>query len=140
MKQKENFEKEIVEIAIIGDRVAINKKGIPVPCSKIKCSDCLLATKSGPCTINLKTWAESECVDPKEFTEEEKAILLAFPKANWAAKDKDGDVYLYTDKPEKSDNCWTIAGVGRECKRVIAKFDAIKWEDDEPTSREEILG
>ena len=88
----------------------------------------------------LKQWAESEYVEPKEFTEEEKAILIALPNANWIARDSDGEVYIYTDKPEKYNSCWVVTGesfcVSMFCN---AKFESVKWEDSEPTSREEIL-
>lgn len=141
MKNKEKFAKEIVEIAVNGFEIAVDKKSNLTTCHSIKCTDCSFFGKHGSCYDRLKQWAESEYVEPKVFTEEEKAILIALPKINWVARDRIGKIFLYTHKPAKSLDFWTETDGDFIDISVFsdAKFSAIKWEDSEPTRREEIL-
>ena len=101
MKNKEKFAKEIVEIAINSDSLSVSQDGKMQRCSQSQCKNCIFYAGAGRCCDKRKEWAESEYVAPKVFTEEEKAILRALPKVNWVAKDKNGDVYLFTHQPEK---------------------------------------
>lgn len=140
MKNKEKFAKEIVEIAVNCDEIAVDKNGNLTTCKKISCEDCAFKHLEITCYEQTKQWAESEYVEPKIFTEEEKAILRALPKVNWVARDSNGEVYIYTDKPDKYGRNWVETGesfcVSMFCN---AKFKSVLWEDPEPTSREEIL-
>lgn len=141
MKNKEKFAKEIVEIAINCDEIAVDKNGNLTTCKKISCEDCAFKHTEITCYEQTKKWAESEYVEPKEFTEEEKALLLALPKVNWVARDRNGKIFLYTNKPAKSLDFWAETDGDFIDISVFsdAKFSVIKWEDAEPTSREEIL-
>lgn len=139
MKNKEKFAKEIAEIAIRGNDVAINHDGIPVSCEGLfSCKKCLLQIQSLPCYEALKQWAETEYIEQKVFTKEEKEILKLLQKVNWVAKDKDGSVYFYYEKPCKATQTWDGSGF---CISNFSnvKFESVKWDDPEPTSREEIL-
>ena len=142
MKNKEKFAKEIVEIVINFSNIAVNKNNIPVPCAGFDCKKCALytGTDENRCSTQLKEWAESEYVEPKVFTEDEKAILIALPKINWVARDENGTVYLFVEKPVKKTHVWDTGG---DCICVFefsnAEFKSVLWEDTDPTSREEIL-
>lgn len=142
MKNKEKFAKEIVELAIEDDSLAFDIKNKKVvPCTEIMCTECAFdKTKIGTCYIARREWAESEYVEPKVFTEDEKAILIALPKINWAARDENGTVYLFVEKPVKKTHVWDTEG---DCICVFefsnAEFKSVLWEDSDPTSREEIL-
>lgn len=142
MKNKEKFAKEIVELAIEDDSLAVDIKNKKVvPCTEIRCTECAFdKTKTGNCYIARREWAESEYVEPKEFTEEEKAILIALPKVNWVARDENETIYFFAEKPVKKTYVWDTVG-DSIClvNWSDAKFSAIKWDDAEPTSREEIL-
>lgn len=51
----------------------------------------------------------------------------------WLARDEDGTLYLFTQKPSKMNDRWVgILGTRRgDLPRTM--FPGIKWSDDEPT-------
>lgn len=145
MKNKEKFAKEIFELAINGECLAVDKNNRPTVCTGVNCDNCILytGTGKGACREKLKEWAEAEYIEKKVFTEEEKALLIALSKINWVAKDKNGDVYLYSNKPSKIIQGWGW-DLANGCMIKLqnfsdVKFESVKWEDEEPTSREEVL-
>ena len=146
MKNKIKFAKKIIDAAISGSLLAVTKNGEVTTCYSAQCRhcrDCIFNDAHKCCSELRKEWAEAEYVEPKIFTEEEKALLRALSKINWVAKDRNGEVYLYSNKPSK-----IVQGWGWDLKNGYMiklqnfsdlKFESIKWEDEEPTSREEIL-
>lgn len=75
MLNKEKFAKEIAEIAVNSESIAL-KDNKPIICSKIKCADCGRNSKSGCSGHILTEWANSEYKEPI-LTKEEKAYLSA---------------------------------------------------------------
>lgn len=53
----------------------------------------------------------------------------------WAARDTDGFLYLYTNKPIKKKNAWVVQEYHIGCFLRLAEgsFTEIKWSDEEPT-------
>jgi len=53
----------------------------------------------------------------------------------WVARDEVADLYLYNEKPHKSDYCPEWEG---KCFKIddFALFPQVKWEDEEPTKVE----
>ena len=49
----------------------------------------------------------------------------------WAARDKDGKIYLYRYKPIKDKFVWYSPGF--HLALASASFPEVKWSDDEPT-------
>ena len=49
----------------------------------------------------------------------------------WVARDKDGKLYLYRDRPIKDKFVWYSPGFSLVL--ASASFPEIKWSDDEPT-------
>lgn len=152
MKNKEKFAKEIVEIVINFSNIAVNKNNIPVPCAGFDCEECALypGTDEKRCSTQLKQWAESEYVEPKMFTEEEKAFIRACDNITYLTRDQYGNLYAFAgeEKPKKYFNSWGTDGPIKASTPYYGvflfaitslSFSAIKWEDDEPTSREDIL-
>ena len=143
MKNKEKYAKEIVDVVIGECHFALNEDGKIVSCVDIKCSDCLFNVK-GWCISERMAWANAEYKEPRQFTEREKAFIRLFPEIKYIARDKWGKLFAYKDKPEKYEdreewfNCddpdsfYEIHFWGLE-------FNSIKREDEEPTSRKEIL-
>ena len=67
MKNKEKFEKEIIEIACSGDTIAMCDEKL-TRCSAISCDACdFRSSVNGgrDCDENTKEWAESEYEEPK---------------------------------------------------------------------------
>lgn len=53
----------------------------------------------------------------------------------WAARDTDGSLYLYTNKPIKKKSAWVVQEYNMGCFLRLddESFAEIKWSDDEPT-------
>lgn len=149
MKNREKYAKEILNIALEHDAVAVTRKdGIVMGCSQIEyCEDCLFYTYPGSsCKREFKEWANSEYREGKHFTDREKQFIKLFPEIKYVARDAYGDLFAYTDKPQKDEGMWDYFGCNNPAatlKRITLwglDFNSIQWEDEEPTSREEILG
>ena len=88
-------------------------------------------------TLKELLWERKEKPQPK-LTEDEKAILRNVPQYyKWIARDGNGVVCLYPDKPHKSKTIWDSYGALFPFPHL---FQFIKWEDEEPYSIEELLG
>ena len=110
MKNKEKFEKEIVEIACSGNDVAVCKStGKPIDCYDIECDECsLLGDKS--CTKLRREWLESEYIEKPVISKKDRAFLEYLnANNNYIARDMDGGLYVYIRKPFKTfdfGSCW----------------------------------
>lgn len=140
-----NFEKykdEILEVLKTTNKPAITKDNKIVPCLGTPCDECILYLKYEGCSKGWEQWAKAKYIEPKVFTEAEKAVFKACKKLKYAAKDYGGDIYFYTDKPEydKESKMWEGPRYVSAYLLTDEPFNAIKVEDEEPTSREEILG
>ena len=49
----------------------------------------------------------------------------------WVARDYDGSLYMYSDKPKKMSDFWHAAGVGY-MKLDDSLFPEVQWSDEEP--------
>ena len=120
---------------------AVNKSGEIVSCNSTYCADCKFHVNARGCLDVVKEWLNAEA--KKVFSEKDKEVLRALDKAQWVARDKDGRLCIYATKPFRN-----IAGFWDAPFPFMsligcfstAEFAPVKWEDDEPTSREEILG
>lgn len=146
-----NFEKykdEILEVLKTTNRLAVIKDNKIVPCFGTPCDECILYSKDKACRLDWEQWANSEYIEPKVFTNAEKAIIKSCKNIKYVARDGSGDLYFYTSKPKFYTNSgfWDCDNGSLSARGVIAQvltdepFNAIKVEDEEPTSREEILG
>ena len=72
----------------------------------------------------------------KEFSQETLNFFKCIDKKyKWIAKDKDGEVYIYIDKPKKEDKCWNCNPYYFFKPLDTIKdslFTEIQWEDEEP--------
>lgn len=76
------------------------------------------------------------------LTESEEVILKNIPKIyKWIARDEDGGLFVYIEKPIKGNICW-----GRYTYTYASRLDLfnslftfIKWEDKEPYLIEDLL-
>ena len=53
----------------------------------------------------------------------------------WVARDEDGELYLYTEKPRKDGDLWNVDIINSSCLMELrsALFPEVQWSDDEPT-------
>lgn len=146
-----NFEKykdEILEVLKTTNKLAVIKGNKVAPCFCTPCSECILWLKDKCCHGGWKKWANAEYVEPKVFTNAEKAIIKSCKSIKYVARDGSGDLYFYTSKPKFYTNSgfWDCDNGSLSARGIKAQiltdepFNAIKVEDKEPTSREEILG
>ena len=50
----------------------------------------------------------------------------------WVARDYNGSLYIYTEKPQKLLETWFVRGLGF-MKISDLLFQEVKWSDEEPT-------
>ena len=79
----------------------------------------------------------------KELTDREIEVLKALKTLGleWLARDEDGEIFLYQDKPEKDSSCWYVDSESywQPTKKDKDLFNFIKWEDEEPTKIDDLL-
>ena len=141
MKNKEKYAKEIIELVLKEGMFAIDKTNNNFEaCGNIPCADCLF--RGNNCSNNLRKWANAEYEEPKIFTNREKAFVKLFPLIKYIARNMDGDLYMFASKPEKGNSTWkAVDGYAWWIQDFMClNFNSITWNDEEPTSREEILG
>lgn len=141
MTNAEKYKDKILSQLCKSGNFALNKRTNNISaCSEVKCANCLFNTYAF-CFEKIVIWLNSEYKEPKVFTKKEKALIRLFPKLKWVAKDKNGKVFGYDTKPLKTNDFWYLPN-SYYCNLLAlsdCKFSAIKWEDTEPTSRDEIL-
>ena len=137
MKNKEKYEKEIVEIACNAHSVAVNKiTGKPEKCVSLGCTKCLFSRDNGSCNSIKKRieWAESEYIEKPVISKRDRAFLEYLDKQyEYLARDKTGQLYVHRVKSYKCDGFWMNAG---RCfcldDRINVDFPMVKWSDEEP--------
>lgn len=150
MKNKEKYANEIVEVAIKNDMVSVDKQtGEILSCFGADCEKCLFfqpCSRPFTCRGMFSSWANAEYKEPRQFTEREIKFVELFPEIKYLARDKNGVLFAYTDKPQKDEDTWDYFCCNNPAatlKRITLwglEFNTIQWDDEEPTSREEILG
>lgn len=80
--------------------------------------------------------------DITHLSEDEKAILKSIDKQyGWIARQRDGNLFLYEDKPIKIENFGNW--INKKNTRLFSPFNHlfqfIKWEDDEPCNIDDLL-
>lgn len=144
MTNYEKYEQEIKEIILKGGGIAC-VGGTPAMCQDTKCGECDFNSSCRACFNERKNWLNAEYKEPITLTEREHAFCVAVGRG-WIARDKNGALYIYTDKPRRNnsvdgwclptENNWNkIYGISN---KFIPEFNLIQW-SDEPYSIEELL-
>lgn len=105
--------------------------------SIIGCNGCVYNDGYGECILNTypDEWPDTDfkqLITPFEV----EFFKHLNPKFKWIAKDSDGCVYMYADKPLKEERCWERE-YGVRCNMVSTIFNDdifkwLSWEDKEP--------
>lgn len=131
MKNREKFEKEIMDIACSGNSIAIEKEcGRIAPCCDTFCVECLFG--GGNCKEKVREWAESEYVEKPVISKRDRAFLDYLKYYKYIARDDDEELYVYTSIPTKRSDCWGADGAYRSLRGLDIDFPMIKWSDSEP--------
>ena len=140
MTNREKFAKEILDIVCRGGAFAVTKSSEITSCSKISCEKCIFSSKNSEKTCRVKRyeWSQYEYVEKPVITSKEKKFLdLLLSNYKYIARDKNGFLLAYTEKPIKILETWGIAN----CVLINMfdiKFDFIKREDEEPWRIEDL--
>ena len=145
MTNAEKRGKEILEQLCKTGDWALNKDTNEIcNCTIEKCRSCMFFDGDWACTNVKAEWLNGEYKTKKHFTEVDKAVLRALDKIQWVARDYNDSVYGYIKRPYKNGLTWNVedGAINFSAMQNVssATFTDIKWEDEEPTSREEILG
>ena len=137
MKNKEKFEDKIIDFACSEEHIAVDAKGEIVACWSLPCENCKLYTRSCfSCKRAFKEWLEEECVESLMISRKDIRLLECIKGGyKYIARDYDGDIFLYINKPEKGFGVWYSKGEKGECvsiKSFDVCFPMIKREDKEP--------
>ena len=122
-------EMRIEDVAIFGGLPCkiIHKLKNEENCSDRACTEC-------------QKWLAEEYVEPVVLTDVERVILQNVDKQyKYIARDKDGEISFFTDKPYKmTGDYW---GNTNKTGRIIFNnlFQFIKWEDEAPYEIAELL-
>lgn len=135
MKNKEKFEKELMEIAC--KYGAVNERtGELKGCSEIICEHCLFGERGiSRCKGKMKAWLESECIEKPVISKMDRAFLdYINANVHYIARDMDGGLHVYIRKPFKTFDFWKVVGF-EKCKSlrmVDIDLPMVKWSDDSP--------
>ncbi|MCI6883066.1 MAG: hypothetical protein MR841_08470 [Lactobacillus johnsonii] len=125
----------------------IDKNSEPISCAVSRCNNCQFGFKKNnyiegySCSAAKMKWLLSEYKEPIKLTRTEYLLLCHVYKLSYKyiARDKDGDISLYLDEPDK--DILTEFWHGKEYEFTLFNnlFPFIKWEDKEPTLIKEVL-
>ncbi len=115
-------------------------------CESIACESCLFShskNDDGYLTcINRKVkWLLSEYKEPVKLTRLEYEVLKHYynDSYKYIARDENGGLFLYIAKPSKGSNIWRSISDHHNLYDFRKKFQFVKWEDEKPTSIQEVL-
>ena len=112
-------------------RIATNPNDNKNICRVVTCSECV--------RLSLMNLLE-EYKEPVKLTKFEYEYLKVAKRErfNFIAKDGDGRLFLYKNKPLKSLDEWIVAS--KDCCRILdSLFKFVKLEDEEPWNIDNIL-
>lgn len=134
MKNKEKYEKEIMNIACNGDSIAVIKKsGRIVSCNGTKC--CLCLFRGSDCKEKVRDWANSEYIEKPVISKKDRFFLECIDAGiKYITRDMDGCLFVYISKPYKQIDCWSSSAYETEktLRMFNVDFPMVKWEDDKP--------
>ena len=126
MKNKELYADILIDIALSGAIVAIDKRtNLPVSCGKINCKNCLFGQEG--CGMNeekLKSWGDEDATSFWEDVEIDTPILVRDDDSDeWLRRHfayyKDGKVYAYVEG--KSSFTSTIDPYGWKNAKIFSR-------------------
>ena len=143
MTNREYYKDQILDIACKGGSLSIYKiTGELCKCGTFECDDCLF--DNCECENQIKHWANAEYIEKPKLTKNENCFLsLLNERWKYMARDKNGTLYLYDQKPAKGN----YSGVWNDISEnypiridtlMDDDFSMIKWEDEEPWSIEDL--
>lgn len=108
MTNREKYAERILDIAVTGHSIAVDKKGNLYKCSDLECEDCIFSRVEQDncyCGEKIKEWSEQEYVEPpvdwSKVPVDTKVYVRDSDSDNWApryfAKFEDGLIFTWTN-------------------------------------------
>lgn len=107
-------------------------------CKNTNCAQCYFKTEEGNCVSERICWLYAEHIEPPKLTKRERAFCEAV-QTGWLARDKNGKIHWYSDKPYKEGEEWCYAGDRFVDFTNLHLFSCVKWEDEKPWAVEDLL-
>ena len=97
--------------------------------------------KRTPCVESAFKWLLSEYKEPVKLTRLEYELLKWMIEKDYKciSRDSDRQLNVYYDKPVKDESYWKTNKTYYDLDLLINLFQFVKWEDEEPTSIQEVL-
>lgn len=118
-----------------------------VDCGTLGCRNCRFSRLNNSdgviimCSTRKVKWLLSEYKEPIKLSRLEYEILkLAINKScEYIARDRDGQLFVFMEKPHKGESFWKTDGYYYLLEMFSVLFQFVKWEDSTPTSIKEVL-
>ena len=118
-----------------------------VDCGTLGCRNCRFSRLNNSdgviimCSTRKVKWLLSEYKEPIKLSRLEYEILkLAINKScEYIARDHDGQLFVFMEKPHKGESFWKTDGYYYLLEMFSVLFQFVKWEDSTPTSIKEVL-
>lgn len=93
------------------------------------------------CSAAKIKWLLSEYKEPVKLSRLEYEILkLAINKScEYIARDSDGQLFVFMEKPHKGESFWKTDGYYYLLEMFSVLFQFVKWEDSTPTLIKDVL-
>lgn len=138
----EKYKEKILAIRSEGGDFAISKGGPNLirNCMEFECDNCAFSN-GNLCTSNRLDWLLSEYKETVKLSRLEYGILKFAINKNYEyiARDCDGQLYVFMEKPHKDESFWKTDGYYSMLEMFSVLFRFVKFEDEEPTSIREVL-
>ena len=108
MTNREKYAEQILDIAVTGSSIAVDKKGEMHKCENLRCRDCIFVKSEVSdhyCTEKTKEWSEQEYVEPpvdwSKVPVDTKVFVRDCDGAYWNhryfAKFEDGKIFTWAN-------------------------------------------
>lgn len=107
MTNREKYAEQILDIAVTGNSIAVDKCGKLHKCSELKCDNCAFGDANfiKTCYENVKEWSEQEYVEPpvdwSKVPVDTKVYVRDFENGFWIprhfARFEDGKIVTWND-------------------------------------------
>lgn len=155
MINAEKYKKEILEAMNSKNKLSLEEPvGFSMdkysnkiePCSEdaySKCENCLFDDEdlTHRCGYHRTKWLLAEYGEPIKLSRLEYEILkLAINKScEYIARDSDGQLFVFMEKPHKGESFWKTDGYYYLLEMFSVLFQFVKWKDSTPTPIKEVL-
>lgn len=142
MLNAERFKKEILEKSNVVFDFSISKDRHTIEKCLGVCNNCIFCNIGEHCSNVKVKWLLSEYKESVKLTRFEHDVLkhlLEKTQYRFIVREKSDNIYIYKRKPKKGIGAWDSSTGMLNLNVFINLFPFIKWEDEEPTSIEDVL-